>query len=155
MGTLGGDFFFREMLEYCELPVIFLGGWSIKKKKKAAELWKSWGLWHPSLPTCVCSPNPRDILLTSLWLWHLHAHVTGSCWSSFYTLHNFCSHRSLPAHGWKWVRPETFSNMGMDMDERITQSADRRAGRPAVILKGGLYGRKRFSLKQLIMSPRP
>lgn len=58
-------------------------------------------------------------------------------------------------HGWKWDRPETFSNMGMDVGKRITQSADGRTGRPAVILKGGLYGGKGFSLKQLVISPRP
>lgn len=56
--------------------------------------------------------------------------------------------------GWKWGRQETFTTMGMDVGKRITQSADGRAGRPAVILKGGLYGGKRFSLKQLIISPR-
>lgn len=45
--------------------------------------------------------------------------------------------------------------MGMGVGKRISQSADRRAGRPAVILKGGLYGGKRFSLLKQLIPPRP
>lgn len=108
MGTLGGVSFFvcfREMLGYCELPVIFLEAEVLKKnQQKTQQIFGSHEGFDTPLyqPLLVCSSKPRDILLTSLWLWHLHGHVSGSCWYSFYSLHHFCSHRSLPVPS-MWV----------------------------------------------------
>lgn len=71
---------------------------------------------------------------------------------------SFSSHSLLPLPSTWMVMGQIrdlFLVVSMDVGKWRRQSTDRRAGRPAAILKGGLYGGKRFSLKQLVSSPRP
>lgn len=115
MGTLGGVFFFvlfQGNVRVLWTASYFLGGWSIKSSRALEVM----GLRHPSLPTCICSPNPRNTLFSLLFGYGIFMLTSQSAVGPHSTA---CIIFAATGHflhlpcGWKWGRPGTFSKMRM------------------------------------------
>lgn len=101
----------------------------------------------------MSTPSPS---FRSLWLCHLHAQVSGMSLLTLQDVPPFSSPSSLPLSSRKTGMGQIRGLclvLRMDVRQGSRQSMDRRTGRPAVILRRGLFRGKGFSPK-LISSPR-